>query len=72
MVANCAIKFKEDEAITAQWTDDTEQHDMIQQLRENGEIVVYLLSGSPISTKKVLVKHSNHWVVVETGTEIRG
>jgi hypothetical protein len=45
---------------------------MIQQLRENGEIVVYLLSGSPISTKKVLVKQSNHWVVVETGTEIRG
>ena len=72
MVANCATKFPEDEAITTQWTDDTEQHDMIQQLRENGEIVVYLLSGSTISTKKVLVKQSNHWIVVETGTEISG
>jgi len=72
MVANSATKFSENEAITTQWCDDTEQHDMIQQLRENGETVIYLLSGTVISTKKVLVKQNSHWVVVETGTEISG
>ena len=72
MVANSAIKFSENEAITAQWCDDTEQQNKIHQLRENGETVVYLLSGTTISTKKVLVKQNSHWVVVETGTETSG
>ena len=72
MVTNSAIKSTENEVITAQWCDDAEQHNMIHQLRENGETVVYLLSGTTISTKKVLVKQNSHWVVVETGTETSG
>ena len=72
MVANSAIKSTENEVITAQWCDDAEQHNMIHQLRENGETVVYLLSGTTITTKKVLVKQNSHWVVVETGKETSG
>jgi ATP phosphoribosyltransferase regulatory subunit len=72
MVANSVAALPEKEAITAQWCDDAEQYAMIQQLREQGETVVFQLSDTAITTKKILMKQDNHWQVVETGTDSRG
>jgi ATP phosphoribosyltransferase regulatory subunit len=72
MVVNSIAAISEKEAITVQWCDDEAQQALIQQLRDQGETVIYQLSDTAVSTKKTLVKQDNHWQVVETGTEIRG
>ena len=54
------------------WADDEQQHKMVQQLRNQGEVVVYQLSGTITSTTKILTQQEGHWIVAETGTQTRG
>jgi len=69
MVANSLTTSHEQDAITVKWCDEPQQHAMIQQLRDQGEIVIYQLSDTEITTNKTLVKQDNHWQVIDTGTE---
>jgi len=72
MVANSIAALPEKEAITVAWCDDADQQAMIQQLRDQGETVIYQLSDTAVTTNKTLVKQDNDWQVVETGTVISG
>jgi len=72
MVANSVTTSQEQDAITVQWCDDSQQQTLIQQLRDQGETVIYQLSDTAVMTNKILVKQDNHWQVIETGTERRG
>ncbi|MCL4125716.1 UNVERIFIED_CONTAM: hypothetical protein GTU68_008908 [Idotea baltica] len=72
MVANSHRAAAQEEAISVVWQDDSEQHQMVEQLRAQGEIVVYQLSDTDVTANKALKKLDNHWVVVETGTDSRG
>jgi ATP phosphoribosyltransferase regulatory subunit len=58
--------------IAVTWTDDEQQHKMVQQLRSQGEVVVYQFSDSTLSTSRTLTQQEGHWLVAETGTQIRG
>lgn len=72
MVVNTHIEAAEQDAISVQWCDDASQHHAVAQLRQAGNTVVYQLSDTDITTNKTLVKHNDHWQVVETGTVISG
>jgi ATP phosphoribosyltransferase regulatory subunit len=72
MVANSRAASEQPQPISVVWQDDVEQHEMVEQLRLEGEIVIYQLSDTEITANKTLVKQNNHWVVIETGTDCRG
>ena len=72
MVANSRAASEQKQAISVVWQDDLAQHKMVEQLRSEGEIVVYQLSDTEVTANKTLVKQDNHWTVVETGTNSRG
>jgi ATP phosphoribosyltransferase regulatory subunit len=72
MVANSRAASEQQQAISVVWQDDVEQHKTVEQLRSQGDVVVYQLSGTEVTANKALVKQNNHWVVVETGTDSRG
>jgi len=71
-VANSRAASEQQQAISVVWQDDVEQHKTVEQLRSQGDVVVYQLSGTEVTANKALVKQNNHWVVVETGTDSRG
>jgi ATP phosphoribosyltransferase regulatory subunit len=58
--------------IAVTWADDQQQHKMVEQLRSEGEVVIYQLAGSEISTSRTLIQQESRWLVAETGTQIRG
>lgn len=58
--------------ITANWSSDQSQLDMVESLREQGNIVVFALPGSTIHTEKTLIQQDGRWQVVETGNNTRG
>ncbi|MDO8827881.1 ATP phosphoribosyltransferase regulatory subunit [Methylophaga sp.] len=58
--------------ITANWSSDQTQLDMVESLREQGNIVVFALPGSTIHTEKTLVQQDGRWQVVDTGNNTRG
>ena len=60
------------QAITVKWADDEQQHKAVAQLRSEGEVVIYQLSDSDISTTRILTQQDGHWLVTETGTQTRG
>ncbi|HDY85706.1 hypothetical protein LCGC14_0565920 [marine sediment metagenome] len=60
------------EPIAVTWADDELQHKMVEQLRGEGEVVIYQLSGSEIPTTRILIQQESRWLVAETGTQIRG
>ena len=72
MVANSRAASEQKQAISVVWQDDLAQHKMVEQLRSEGEIVVYQLSDTEVTANKTLVKQDNNWTVVETGTNSRG
>lgn len=72
MVAHSHSTFAQQEAISVVWQDDGEQHQMVEQLRSQGDIVVYQLSDTDVTANKTLIKQDNQWIVVETGTGKRG
>ena len=45
---------------------------MVEQLRSQGEVVVYQLSDAPTSTTRILTQQEGRWLVAETGTQTRG
>jgi len=57
--------------IAAIWTDDLEQQQLIEKLRNEGEQVVYQLTQSEDASRKI-EQQNGRWIVVETGTQIRG
>jgi len=69
MVANSRAASEEKEAISVVWQDDIEQHQMVEQLRSQGEVVAYQLSDTQVTASKALVKQDNRWTVVEAGTK---
>lgn len=60
------------QTIAVTWVDDQQQHMMVEQLRNQGEVVIYQLPGSTTSTTRILTQQEGHWLVAETGTETRG
>lgn len=68
------LPFENDkpEVITVVWQDDAEQHAKVETLRAEGEVVIYQLSDTATTTQRELIKENGHWLVAETGKEIRG
>jgi len=58
--------------IAVTWADDELQHNMVEQLRSEGEVVIYQLPGSEVATTRTLIQQESRWLVAETGTQIRG
>jgi ATP phosphoribosyltransferase regulatory subunit len=69
MVANSRAASEDEQTISVVWQDDVAQHEMVEQLRTEGEVVAYQLSDTKVTANKTLVKQDNRWTVVETGTE---
>ena len=53
-------------------SDDDQQQDMVEQLRSQGEIVIYQLADAELTATRTLIQQNGRWVVAETGTETRG
>ena len=70
VVHNLSGSTKND-PISAVWTDDIEQQQLIEKLRNEGEQVVYQLTQSEDASRKI-ERQEGRWLVVETGTQIRG
>jgi len=60
------------QVIAARWSADPSQFEVIANLREQGNIVVFDLPGSTVQTEMALVQQDGHWQVVETGNNTRG
>jgi ATP phosphoribosyltransferase regulatory subunit len=60
------------EPIAVKWADDELQHKMVEQLRNEGEVVIYQLTGCEIPTTRTLIQQESRWLLAETGTQIRG
>lgn len=58
--------------ITAIWSADPGQLEMVEKLREQGNIVIFALPGSSTQTEKELIQQDGRWQVVETGNNARG
>ncbi len=54
------------------WQDDPSLQEMVVSLRDAGNVVIYQLPGSEMSTTHTLVKQEGRWQVTETGTQTRG
>jgi ATP phosphoribosyltransferase regulatory subunit len=72
LVNQLATSAETNQPIAVTWTDDEHQHKMVEQLRSEGEVVIYQLPGSAISTTRTLIQQESRWLVAETGTQIRG
>lgn len=59
-------------AITVVWSDDPEQQKTVEELRSEGEVVVYQLPGTENSELRTLTQQNGRWLVTEAGTESRG
>jgi len=62
----------EQAVIGVSWQNDPELQAEVALLRQQGQIVVYQMPGTDISTTHTLVKQAGHWQVTETGTQTRG
>lgn len=53
-------------------SDDGQQQNMVEQLRSQGEVVIYQLADTELTATRTLIQQNGRWVVTETGTETRG
>jgi ATP phosphoribosyltransferase regulatory subunit len=60
------------QVIATQWSTDQQQLELVSNLREQGNIVVFDLPGSTTQTEKTLIQQDGRWQVVETGNNTRG
>jgi len=58
--------------ISTEWSTDLQQLELVSNLREQGNIVVFDLPGSKSQTEKTLIQQDGRWQVVETGNNTRG
>ena len=58
--------------IATQWSTDQQQLELVANLREQGNIVVFDLPGSTTQTEKTLIQQDGRWQVVDTGNNTRG
>ncbi|MDX1750672.1 MAG: ATP phosphoribosyltransferase regulatory subunit [Methylophaga sp.] len=58
--------------IATQWSTDPQQLELVANLREQGNIVVFDLPGSTTQTEKTLIQQDGRWQVVDTGNNTRG
>ncbi len=54
--------------ISVVWQDDAEQHQKVETLRAEGEVVIYKLPNTESPAPRELIKKDGHWLVAETGT----
>ena len=54
-------------AITVSWVDDLTQHEIVEKLRNKGEIVVYNLPGFTSLESRKLIRQDGHWLITEVG-----
>ena len=60
------------DVIGVHWQNDPELNNIVETLRQQGEIVIYQLPGAEVSTTKTLRKLEGRWQVTETGKQSRG
>ena len=72
LVNQLTTEVVSNQAISVTWVDDEQQQMMVEQLRSQGEVVVYQLSDAPTSTTRILTQQQGRWLVAETGTQTRG
>jgi len=54
-------------AIAVEWSDDPEQYKAVEELRNQGEVVVYQLPGIKSSESRTLIQQDGHWLVTAVG-----
>lgn len=72
LIDQFANNVETSQPIAVTWVDDVWQHKKVEQLRSEGEVVIYRLSDSGLSTTRNLIQQEGRWLVAETGTQIRG
>lgn len=60
------------QVIATEWSTDPQQLELVANLREQGNIIVFDLPGSTTQTDKTLIQQDGRWQVVETGNNTRG
>jgi ATP phosphoribosyltransferase regulatory subunit len=68
LVMQLAKSDNQKPAIAVIWSDDPEQQKVIDELRSEGEVVVYQLPGAENSESRTLIQQNGHWLVTEAGT----
>jgi len=56
------------QAIAVTWSDDPAQQQAVEELRNQGEVVVYQLAGITSSESRTLIQQDGHWLVTQAGT----
>lgn len=72
LVTQLAKDDDEKQAIAVIRSDDDQQQDMVEQLRSDGEVVIYQLPDTELTATRTLIQQNGRWLVTETGTETRG
>lgn len=60
------------QVISVSWSSDPIQLEMVESLREQGEIVMFTLPSTTAQSEKTLIQQDGRWQVVETGNNTRG
>lgn len=72
LASQLSLPIESKPAIAVIWADDLEQQNTVEQLRSQGEVVVYQLPDTELTASKILKQQNGRWVVAETGTQTRG
>jgi len=63
---------EEKQVIAVIRSDDDQQQEVVEQLRRQGEVVIYQLADTKLTATRTLIQQNGRWIVTETGTETRG
>ena len=63
---------EEKQVIAVIRSDDDQQQEVVEQLRRQGEVVIYQLADTELTATRTLIQQNGRWIVTETGTETRG
>jgi len=63
---------EEKQVIAVIRSDDDQQQEVVEQLRRQGEVVIYQLPDAELTATRTLIQQNGRWIVTETGTETRG
>ncbi|MDH5358059.1 MAG: ATP phosphoribosyltransferase regulatory subunit [Gammaproteobacteria bacterium] len=72
LVTQLPVQGDNRQVISVIRSDDEQQKQMVEQLRSQGEVVIYQFSDTILPAAKTLINQDGHWLVAETGTQTRG
>jgi len=67
LVTQSSVVIDDNKAISVVWAEDQQQHLAVENLRSQGEVVVYQLPDTESSESRTLILKDGHWLVTEAG-----